>query len=491
MLQETLLKYSFRYHINHPFDKLLQSGKATKEMLQMWAANRYYYQDTIPRKDACIISNCPHSDIRAIWSKHVITHDVDGGLSEWLQLTKALGLTDAEVKSLKYLLPITKFACDAYYNFCNKASWQDGMCSSMTHLFAGNIHQLRIATWPERYPWLPKEAFTYFTKRTQTLPCEIDDTLKILSEYYCESSERMESAINILKFKQDILWSMLDGLWHYFFAKECRMPQEIVSKSTDPCLRILGSAAGGGVPQWNRNDHWNDSVRHGCGTARTQSSFAVSIDRENWVLINCSPDIGHQWNDLVKQYPNAKMAGIVLTDAQLDHIGGLLSLREGAGLDIYCTTNMQHVLKNDTKFLDILSTYTCVRTVTEFTEIAGVNFKSHVIAKRRAKYASTESDVLALEISISQKKMLVIPCVPELTVNILELVNNHIKHSHPVLFDGTFETDDEMPHISGHVSMEATKQKIPEGLIFCHLNNTNKCMTIKGHMIAYDGLELT
>ncbi len=109
-------------------------------MLQMWAANRYYYQDTIPRKDAMIIAKCSDSTIRAKWVEHILTHDVKGALSEWLMLTKSIGLTDESVTSGEHLLPATKFACDAYYNFCRDASWQDGMCSSMTHLFAGDIH---------------------------------------------------------------------------------------------------------------------------------------------------------------------------------------------------------------------------------------------------------------------------------------------------------------------------------------------------------------
>lgn len=225
----------------------------------------------------------------------------------------------------------------------------------MTHLFAGNIHQLRIANWPDRYPWLPPDAFIYFTKRTQTLPSEIDDTLNLLSEYFSKTPERLDHAVRILKFKQDVLWSMLDGLWHYFFAKECRIPIDFPRNSANSCLRVLGSAAGGGVPQWNRYDLWNDAHRHGCGCLkRMQSSFPVSVDRENWVLINCSPDFGHQWNDLVKEYPNAKLTGIVLTDIQLDH-RELLSLRESDGIEIYCTHDMESVLRKDTKFIDILS----------------------------------------------------------------------------------------------------------------------------------------
>ena len=244
--RKTLEAYAYRYHINHPFDRLLQSGRASKEMLQLWAANRYYYQDTIPRKDAAIIAKCPRSDVRAIWCAHIITHDVDNALGEWLQLTRALDLVDEDVIAGKWLLPATRFACDAYYNFCRDASWQDGICSSMTHLFAGNIHQMRIANWPSRYPWLPADAFAYFTKRSQTLPSEIDATLTLLSKHYCSDAKQLEHAVNILKFKQDVLWSMMDALWHYFYASECRIPTQPSTTKGSAIVRVLGSGAGGG-----------------------------------------------------------------------------------------------------------------------------------------------------------------------------------------------------------------------------------------------------
>ena len=160
--RDEMMGLAYRYHVHHPFDKLLQSGHASRDMLRLWAANRYYYQDTIPRKDAAIIANCPVSHMRAMWCEHIKTHDVDGALSEWLLLTDALDLDREEVKTGKFLLPGTRFACDAYLQFCRDATWQEGMCASMTHLFAGDIHRKRIANWPERYPWLLPSAFVYY-----------------------------------------------------------------------------------------------------------------------------------------------------------------------------------------------------------------------------------------------------------------------------------------------------------------------------------------
>lgn len=505
--REHLQSYAYRYHVHHPFDKLLQSGRATRNMLQMWAANRYYYQDTIPRKDAAIISQCNDSNVRAIWIQHLITHDVKHALQEWLSLTRALGLRDEDVIGGKYLLPGTKFACDAYYNFCREASWQDAMCSSMTHLFAGDIHRMRIASWPERYPWLPEEAFTYFTKRTQTLPSEIDSTLELLSAHYLASPERMQRAVDILKFKQDVLWTMMDTLWHHFFASECRIPTH-PAPSRDPLstqeslgvFRILGSGAGGGLPQWNRSDVTNDRARYACATQRTQCSAAFSVDGRSWTLINCSPDFREQWNTLLKKYPNASLDNIILTDCQLDHIGGLVSLREGKTLRVYATDAMWHTLMNDTKFVQMLSSYTDLfiipLRVGQPVCIGGVSMTPYSIEMRQPKFASSPSDVLALDV---EGEIFYAPCVSTDALNNTFIDN---MQNHPiVLFDGTFLDANEMPQVQGHCPMLTTCQRFRERdvkmPVFTHINNTNPVnrdlCTSASHMselpIAHDGME--
>lgn len=474
--KEELSKYSYRYHIHHPFDKLLQSGQASKEMLQMWAANRYYYQDTIPRKDAIIISRCPDSKIRANWCKHIITHDINGAISEWLMLTRALDLTDEEVQKYVHLLPATKFACDAYYNFCRDSTWQDGMCSSMTHLFAGNIHTKRISRWPILYPWLDKSAFTYFEQRTQTLPDEIDYTLQILSDYYCNDAEKLQSAINILKFKQDVLWAMMDALWHYFYSKNCRIPMSpCISSNYTPIVRILGSGAGGGVPQWNVDDLWNEKGRNGCIHTRSQCSIACTLNQTNWILINCSPDFRYQWNSLLKDHPQSKISAIVLTDNQLDHIGGLLSLRESKDvINLYCTKNVEESLQEHTKFIDILKCYTniVIHSIPRHSfSIDGLIFEPYVLDTRKSKYCSIPTDVLA----IGMYNILYAPCISDKALN--NSLADVIRKYSTVLIDGTFSTMNEMPSVSGHVDMKSMCDFFDVNHLiqpfFLHINNSN------------------
>lgn len=109
-------------------------------------------------------------------------------------------------------------------------------------------------------------------------------------------------------------------------------------------IRVLGSAAGGGFPQWNCNCTNCYGVRSGRVKAepRTQSSIAVSVDDENWVLFNASPDLRAQLESFPSIQPRRGLRGtgiraIVLADSQIDHTTGILMLREGCPLTIHCT----------------------------------------------------------------------------------------------------------------------------------------------------------
>ena len=110
-----------RYHSLHPFHKLLHGGKLNKGQVQAWALNRYYYQSTIPLKDAVVISRFRERDIRMEWRHRIEDHDGDvgaeGGIERWLKLTEGLGLDSAYVESTEGILPATRFAVEAYVHF--------------------------------------------------------------------------------------------------------------------------------------------------------------------------------------------------------------------------------------------------------------------------------------------------------------------------------------------------------------------------------------
>ena len=106
------------YHIYHPFHVMMYEGKLSKEQLQSWVLNRFYYQISIPLKDAAILSNCPDQAIRKEWIVRILDHDgegeVEGGIEAWINLGKAVGLTREDVTSLEHVSPGVKFAVDAY-----------------------------------------------------------------------------------------------------------------------------------------------------------------------------------------------------------------------------------------------------------------------------------------------------------------------------------------------------------------------------------------
>jgi pyrroloquinoline-quinone synthase len=188
----------------------------TKEQLQCWVANRFYYQIAIPMKDAAILSNCPDKEVRKEWIVRITDHDgVDGqvgGIEAWIQLGMAVGLSREDVTSLKYLSPGVKFAVDAYVNFARQRPWQESVCSSLTELFAPHIHQQRISSWPSMYPWIDETGLTYFKKRLTEARRDVEQGLSVTLDYFSTSRDMQLKALDILQFKLDVLWVIADAI---------------------------------------------------------------------------------------------------------------------------------------------------------------------------------------------------------------------------------------------------------------------------------------
>jgi len=211
------------YHINHEFHILMNTGKLDKPAIQGWVANRFYYQTTIPIKDAAIMANCPDRDARRKWVQRIIDHDgeegEEGGIEAWLQLGEAVGLTREELISYEHVLPGVRFAIDAYLNFARRAPWEEAASSSLTELFAPKIHQKRLDNWPEVYPWIDEKGYIYFRKRLTEARRDVQHGLDITLDYY-KTREDQERMLGILQFKLDILWTMLDCMWMAYIEKK-------------------------------------------------------------------------------------------------------------------------------------------------------------------------------------------------------------------------------------------------------------------------------
>jgi pyrroloquinoline-quinone synthase len=207
------------YHIHHPFNVMLNSGKASKEQVRGWVANRFYYQIAIPIKDAAVMSNCPDQAVRRGWVQRILDHDGfeignikdEGGIDAWLRLAEAVGLSRAEVQDLRHVAPAVRFAVDAYVNFARRAPWQEAVCSSLTELFAPEIHKQRLATWPEHYPWIAQEGLAYFRNRVSQARRDVEQGLAITLDHFTTRPQQ-ERALEVLQFKLDILWALSDAL---------------------------------------------------------------------------------------------------------------------------------------------------------------------------------------------------------------------------------------------------------------------------------------
>jgi pyrroloquinoline-quinone synthase len=207
------------YHIHHPFNVMLNTGKATPTQIRGWVANRFYYQLAIPIKDAAVLSNCDDREVRRGWVQRILDHDGfalagvedPGGIEAWLRLAEAVGLTREEVEDRRHLIPAVKFAVDAYVDFARRAPWQEAVCSSLTELFAPEIHRQRLAGWPEHYPWIEAAGLAYFRNRLSQARRDVEQGLAITLGHF-DTRRLQERALEILQFKLDILWAMNDAM---------------------------------------------------------------------------------------------------------------------------------------------------------------------------------------------------------------------------------------------------------------------------------------
>jgi pyrroloquinoline-quinone synthase len=218
---ETLLRgKSTSYHIHHPFHVMMAQGKLNAAQLRGWVANRFYYQISIPLKDAAILSNCSDPEIRREWILRILDHDGfdlngihdAGGIEAWIQLGQAVGLSRDDVTSLRFVAPASRFAVDAYVNFARQRPWQEAVASSLTELFAPHIHQQRITTWPEQYPWVDTAGLLYFKNRLTQARRDVAHGLKFTLEYFSQTRALQERALEILQFKLNVLWALADAI---------------------------------------------------------------------------------------------------------------------------------------------------------------------------------------------------------------------------------------------------------------------------------------
>ena len=296
-------------------------------------------------------------------------------------------------------------------------------------------------------------------------------------------------------------------------------------------VRVLGSAAGGGFPQWNCTCPPCRAVRTGSRPCvpRSQSSIAVSADRQTWFLFNASPDIQSQIESFPDLHPDegrvVRLQAVLLTDAELDHTLGLLLMREGRGLEVHATESVHETLTTGSGVLKTLEAYCPVKwqPVLPGAEVPlgnGSNGLSYcafdVPTDKRMRFPgpSTHGRFVGYRITDagSGRSLVYLPCVQQLTPDVLE----ELAGCSGLLIDGTCWRDDELPRLGladktsrgmGHVpidgpggSLELLSPLPIDHKVYIHINNTNpilledsperRVLDRHGMQVAADGLEL-
>ena len=287
-------------------------------------------------------------------------------------------------------------------------------------------------------------------------------------------------------------------------------------------IRILGSAAGGGLPQWNCRCPNCDAARAGSPDVqpRTQSSVAVSADGSDWFLLNVSADVRHQvlaFADLAPASPRKKgstrctaIAGCVLTDAEIDHTSGLLQLREGCTFGIFSTPLVHRWLSQYLPIETVLAVFvdrpwTDLPLNTAFGlplpdgAPSGLNVRAFEVGRDVPRFVSEDADqavgsVVGLKISDTKTggTLVYAPAVPSIAEPLIKAT----EETSCILIDGTFWSDDEPIQMGitnrtsrqmGHVPVDGSEGTLSwladlpaQHRVYIHINNTNPMLNNRG-----------
>ena len=146
------------------------------------------------------------------------------------------------------VLPGVRFAVDAYVNFARRAPWQEAVCSSLTELFAPEIHKQRLANWPEHYPWIDQAGLHYFRSRVLARAARCGAWSGDHARVTSGRAEQQQRALEMLKFKLDVLWAMSDAMAQHY-GVQLHHDQLVIEAFVDRRIRSarLSPAMGSGA----------------------------------------------------------------------------------------------------------------------------------------------------------------------------------------------------------------------------------------------------
>jgi pyrroloquinoline quinone biosynthesis protein B len=285
-------------------------------------------------------------------------------------------------------------------------------------------------------------------------------------------------------------------------------------------VKILGSAAGGAFPQWNCACPNCYAIRAGTfrGKARSQTQLAISADNRAWFLLGASPDLRSQIESTPELQPQngirqSPIAGAVLGNADIDHVLGLLLLRELQPLRIHATASIRRILREDNSMFAMLQRITNQASWADFAPgktftlkdaadndsgmkcraiSLGQHFPAYVSTERQKELNAQESSLGFIIESATGKRLAYMPAVPDISDALLKEFDN----ADLLLLDGTFWSNDELIRVQGSGQTARQMGHVPvsgpEGTlvrlaqlrrprkIYLHINNTNPMLNEAG-----------
>ena len=193
----------------------MDAGELTREELQRWVANRFYYQECIPLKDAAILSNCPEVEVRREWIRRIIDHDgtAPGTRRDRVVAAARRGARRrprrARVRAAR--APGGALRGRRVRELRAPQAWIEAVASSLTELFGPSAIRVRLAALEAHYPWIDPAGLEYFRNRLDQAPRDADYALGLVLER-CVTREQQERAVAALRFKTEVLWAQLEAI---------------------------------------------------------------------------------------------------------------------------------------------------------------------------------------------------------------------------------------------------------------------------------------
>jgi len=191
--------------ILHPFEQRLYQGDCDLQEIKQWLINRYYFEETMMKKDCIILTNSSDHEFRKVWLKRITdSQGVGGGLDQWREMAYSAGITLTQLE--QNVSQQARQACDDYLKWCSETPWKTVVAGSLSQIQAALKHTQKTLTWPDFYPGIN---WNYFVVRKEQAREDSQRCLQFIEEWKLPDSEIALAACLKKKLLNDILENLL------------------------------------------------------------------------------------------------------------------------------------------------------------------------------------------------------------------------------------------------------------------------------------------